>query len=157
MKKISLMGFTLFNLLVQPCFGENYKINGLTTDQILQEAQDHYRTYYDHILNESERFSKDDMITLFENRDESDRGSKNRPHRGFDEKERLEYHQILINTHEECHKEVEHLTHQIERLKKFHHKTEKDEHLDDLRNLASARSYYKLCEKHADRELHVLF
>lgn len=159
MKNIYLMVFTLFGAIIQPCFSESYKVDGMTTQEILNEAQENYRTYYDHILNESSRINREDLATLFTYEDSrATAENKTRIHGGFDNKEFIEYHQILINTHEECHQEYTHLEHHIERLKKMHHTNDENiTYIEDLKNLAAARAHYKRCENDAERELKILF
>jgi hypothetical protein len=159
MKKIYLMVFTLFGAMIQPCFSESYKVDGMTTQEILNEAQENYRTYYDHIVNESDRINRGDLVTLFTNEDpRAQPENKKREHEGYDDKEFIEYHQILLNTHEECHLEYTHLEHHIERLKKMHHDNDSNEtYMEDLKNLGAARAHYKRCERDAERELNILF
>jgi hypothetical protein len=159
MKKIYLMVFTLFGAMIQPCFSESYKVDGMTSEEILNEAHANYRSYYDHMLNESDRINRRDLVTLFQHEDpRAQPDNKKREHEGFDDKEFYEYHQILLNIHEECHQEYKHLEHHIERLQKMHHDNDTNvSYMEDHKNLAAARAYYKLCENNAQHELHVLF
>lgn len=153
------MVFTLFGVMIQPCFSESYKVDDMTSEEILNEAQTNYSIYHDQVLNEAQNINRDDLVTLFKP-DDSIYKPKNKERRENDAADAAlnEYHQILLDMHENCHQEFTHLEHHIERLKKMHHADDqKQELLDDLKNLAAARSYYKLCENKAGNVLHNLF